>query len=225
MKNTTQALTVATLAALAVAVTGGIGNADSAVPQSLSGAGTVSVPIAPGVTFTGSPADNSSTLAGPSGSVTTRDGRVDVRDADRRSVLGTPIEPVAGGAEAAETTVASAPAPGAGDFLGDLTQAWHAAGPYTGLAAGVGGTAGALAGAVVGCPLGAITLGSMVTVMSASVLTVPGVVGGCLAGAGTGAAFGGMVGSVAVGLPVGLAVTAQKFEAIQAGHTSETARP
>ncbi|MQY25888.1 hypothetical protein [Nocardia aurantia] len=115
---------------------------------------------------------------------------------------------------------APAPVAGSGDVLADLNMAWHAAGPYIGLAAGVGGTAGALVGAVVGCPIGAITLGSMATVMSAAVLTVPGVIGGCLAGAGTTAAFGGMAGSVMAGLPVGLAVTAQKFGEIQADHAA-----
>lgn len=223
MKRTTQAFAVTTLAAVAVAIGGGAAHADA--PGQAQPSDKVSVEIAPGVTFTGSTADGSSVLSTSAGSVTTRDGRIDVRDAAQRFVLGTPIESVAGNADAATAVAPPAPIAGSGDVLGDLNQAWRAAGAYTGLAAGVGGTAGALIGAAVGCPIGAITLGSMATVMSAAALTVPGMVGGCLAGAGTTAAFGGMVGSVAVGLPVGLAMTAQKYDEIRAGYAASAPQP
>ncbi|MEV6336188.1 hypothetical protein AB0M12_15875 [Nocardia vinacea] len=227
MKHTTQALAVTALTAVALAIAGGAAHADSNVQDAAPPSSTdeVSVPVAPGVTFTGSTVDGSSVLVTSAGSVTTRAGQVDVRDADQRHVLGTPIESVAGNVQVAETAAAPVPVGGSGDVVGDLNLAWRAAGPYTGLATSVGATAGALIGAAVGCPLGAVTLGSLATVMSAAVLTVPGMVGGCLAGAATTAAFGSMIGTVAVGLPVGLAVTAQKFNEIQSGHAPAAPRP
>ncbi|WP_019927654.1 hypothetical protein [Nocardia sp. BMG111209] len=215
MKHITHTVAVTALAAVALTVAGGAAHADStrsADPDKLT------VQVAPGISFTGAASDGSSVLATPAGTVTTRDGQVAVQDATGAPILGAPLEAVANNTDITATTTAPEPIAGPGDPLADLNAAWHAAGAYTGLAAGVGGTAGALIGTVVGCPIGAITLGSMATVMSAAALTVPGLIGGCLAGAATTAAFGGMVGSVAVGLPVGLAVTAQKFNEIQSGH-------
>ncbi|MCX4090787.1 hypothetical protein [Nocardia sp. alder85J] len=215
MKHTTHAVAVTALAAVALAVADGAAHADQVQPTDPD---KLTVQLAPGVSFTGAASDGSSVLTTPAGTVTTRDGQVAVQDATGIPMLGAPLETVASNTDITAAAAAPEPVAGTGDVLGNLTAAWHSAGAYTGLAAGVGGTAGALIGTVVGCPIGVITLGSMATVMSAAALTVPGMIGGCLAGAATTAAFGGMVGSVAVGLPVGLAVTARKFNEIQSGH-------
>ncbi|MFE7801566.1 hypothetical protein [Nocardia sp. NPDC057440] len=222
MKYPTRAATVTALTAVAVAIAAGTAGAD---PAQAPDADTVSVEVMPGVEFTGAASDNSSVLNTPIGSVTMRDGQVAVQDAAQRPLLGAPLD-TAAGSPAESMTIPAAPiATGQGDLLADLHQAWHQAGPYTGLAAGIGGTAGAFAGMVVGCPIGAVTLGSMATVMSAAVLTVPAMIGGCLAGAGTTAAFGGMVGSVAVGVPVGIAVAVDKYNQIQAKRANGTDAP
>ncbi len=214
MKYTTAGTTVTALTAVAVAFGAGSAHADTTPTDP----GKVGVQVAPGIQFTGATSDNSSMLTTPAGTVTMHGGQVSVQNAARQQVFGTPLQTVAGDPATPAAIPAAAPtAPAAsGNVLGDVHTAWQQAGAYTGLAAGIGGMAGGFAGAAVGCPIGAITLGSMVTVMSATALTVPGMIGGCMGGAAMGAAVGGMLGAGAVGIPVGVAVTVDKYNRMQA---------
>ncbi len=222
MKFTTAGSAVTALTAVAVALGAGAAHADT-------GASTdpdrVGVQVAPGVEFTGAASDGSSMLTTPVGTVTMQGGNLSIENAARQQVFGAPLRTVANDSAAPAPVTAPAPASpvAGGDVLGDVHTAWGEAGPYTGLAAGIGGMTGGFVGAAVGCPVGAVTLGSMVTVMSAAALTIPGVIGGCMAGAAMGAAVGGMLGAGAVGIPVGAAVTADKYNKLQARRAAAAA--
>lgn len=208
--------------AVAASIASGAAHADTTASQ--QDPGTVSVEIAPGVQFTGASSDNSAQLTTPVGAVTTGGGQVAVSDNAHHPILGTPLDAAATNVSTPAATPAIPIAPVAGSNpLSDLGQAWHEAGAYTGLGAAVGGTAGALVGAAVGCPLGAATLGSLVTVASVSTLTVPGMVAGCLAGGAAASATGGMIGAAAVGLSVGAVVTIQKYNQMQAQRAADAA--
>ncbi|MEV5650488.1 hypothetical protein AB0L57_19740 [Nocardia sp. NPDC052254] len=226
------AVTALTTLALAGVVSTATNSAatPAARPSPTGGSDTVSVQVAPGAAFTGTPSTDTATLRTPAGALSVRDRRITVAGSSGSPLFGaSEADQISSGLDrpdldsrterSSTTLVADVAAPA--DGIADLAEAWRRAGPYTSLASGVGATAGALTGMAIGCPVGAVTGGTLMTVVSAGTLTLPAAAAGCLAGAGVSAAFGGMVGGLAAGLPVGIAVTMQKLGEIQ----SERADP
>lgn len=238
MKHTSRAVAVTALTAVALATAAGTASADQIQPtpdtsQQPADSDRVSVEIVPGLQFIGALSDNSASLVTPIGSLVMQGGRIDLQDNASHTVFGTPLDtaadPTTQDAVPAATTDAATPArvdeartvavdaaaPAPANPLVDLNQAWNEARPYSNLAMGITTTAGSVIGAAIGCPLGVVTGGTLGTIVSAGTLTIPVAIASCLAGAAIVGAFGMLLGTAA-SLPVAAAVTADKYNKIQA---------
>lgn len=112
------------------------------------------------------------------------------------------------------------------DVTADLHQAVVAAEQQSGLATSLGVLAGSGVGMAVGCPLGAVTGGSLTTLLTAGTLTVPVAVMGCLLGGSAVGGAGALVGGALLAVPVGVAAGVQTFNALRAApHTASDVVP
>lgn len=222
--NTTRAIAVTTLAAAALAATAGTAAADTHPTP----ADAVTVEILPGVQFTVSPSAGQGTYTTGLGSIAVENGTIRLEDAQGRPVdtpftapaqNATAPEPIAGiverpVADPISPTAVGAPIPA--DPLADANAAWKAAGPYSGLAGAIGGMVGGVGGAAIGCPAGVLTGGTLMSIVSLSTLTIPGIISGCIVGAGLVGALGAGAGLLVTSVPVGVAVATQKYNEMQA---------
>lgn len=243
MQKLTYTVSVATLATTAAAViAAGSANAAAptlpgpaaapaspAAPAPVADPGTLSVPLAPRVRYTGNTQDHSARLSTPIGTLTTQGSALQLTDAAGRTLAGSPFTtpPKAAIAAPAPTSTAPqqnsvllqqpAPAPGPArpvDQQSDFNAALGQVAMQFGLATGVGSMVGGVAGAVIGCPVGALTGGALsVVVLPATPLAA---VGGCILGAGAIGGLGAIGGGALVGGTVGIASAVQMYDTLHA---------
>ncbi|WP_328394263.1 hypothetical protein [Nocardia sp. NBC_00416] len=180
----------------------------------------------PDIHYTADVVDKSVVVRTDSGSLTTENDQLQVRDNYGNVVAGFPlsylrdgleypIAAVADGANAVTLTpsvdpAAAAPAPMLHDVASqeDTDNALSNASTEFALATGVGTLVGTVIGLAGGCVLGAIA--------GTPFLVIPGWIGGCLSGAAIGAPLGAAAGLVTVGGVAGIAVAVEYFNRINA---------
>ncbi|MCP2320142.1 hypothetical protein APR12_005523 [Nocardia amikacinitolerans] len=226
MMTSTQksALVAATIAAIATAAAAGTAHADPAATQAPE-ITNLTTEVLPGVQYTSNLADQSVVIDTPFGKLTALGSQFQVQDASGATIAGTSFstpplaadETVAGSVSTSETMPASAlvnaatpvNAPGSPSPQDRFDQALGAAAGQFALAAGVGGMVGGLTGLTVGCLAGAVTGGTLFTLVSLGTLTVPAALTGCVGGAAMLGAVLSPLGAAALGIPVGIAAFAQ----------------
>ena len=166
------------------------------------------------------------------GSLTTRDGQLQVLDPHGTVVAGMPLAyqfngkqfPIAARVQGNTATLTPNTDPSAGtpvdmpavappgllapvDAQSDFdTNVGRAANQF-GLASGTGALIGTIVGGIGGCVAGALVGAALMTP-----IFVPGWVGSCIAGAAAGIALGAAAGTVLLGVPVGIASAIQFFQ-------------
>ncbi|MGW5381426.1 hypothetical protein [Nocardia sp. NPDC003963] len=180
----------------------------------------------PDIHYTADVVDKSVIVRTDSGSLTTENNQLQVRDSFGNIVAGMPLSylrdgleyPIAAAANGANEIAltpsadpaAAHPAPMLHDIASqeDMDNAMSNAATEFGLATGVGTLVGTVIGLAGGCVLGAIA--------GTPFLVIPGWVGGCLSGAAVGAPLGAAAGLIAVGGVAGIAVAVEYFNRINA---------
>jgi hypothetical protein len=225
------------LTSVALAAAVGSAHADSgAIGQGAPQLNSVSTDIAPGIRYTDDLAANMTRVESPFGSLVLRAGQFTVRDNNGRTLIGSApnalaaenlaapatvrdsVAAVHGTAASAAVTPAAVAAPG--DPVADLNSAVESADEHMGAAFGTGSIVGGALGILVGCPLGAVTGGSLTSLVTLGTMTLPAVIATCLAGATIAGAAGAFTGGVAFAIPVGIAAAADKYNQLQAEHAA-----
>ncbi|WP_433678274.1 hypothetical protein [Nocardia sp. CA-119907] len=216
-RRSAQWVAAAAIATAATAAASATAHADSTVTTAPD-TDSLSAQIMPGVQYTSNLADGSVVIATPLGTLTTRGAQFQVQDAAGATLAGAPVdiapravystEPVGPATPTVESATPVADQPQM-DPSDRFNQALGVAGGQFSLAAGVGSMIGGVTGLVVGCAAGAVTGGSLFTLVSLATLTVPAALTGCAAGGAMSAAIGVVVGGALVGIPVGIAALAQ----------------
>ncbi|SUA44808.1 hypothetical protein [Nocardia africana] len=166
------------------------------------------------------------------GSLTTRDGELQVLDSQGTIVAGLPLAyqfdgkqfPIAAEVNGNTATLTPNTTPAAGtplampaalppgllehvDAQSDFDNNVSRAANQFGLATGAGALIGTIVGGAGGCVAGAVVGAALMTP-----IFVPGWVGSCIAGAAAGVALGAAAGTVLLGVPVGIASAIQFFQ-------------